>query len=845
MIVFNRLVISKTNLCILSSLFLLAFLNSGLSSENSAKAEVVPDQSLGTNVEMGSTDGALVVTGGTQLSENLFHSFDSLSISPEQSLLFNYPATISRIFSRVTGGAVTRIDGNLIVGGGADLFLINPAGLIFGPAAEIRIGGAFIASSAEHIAFADGLEFSAIPDSSLLSVDVPTGLGLSGDNSIFVEGAGHMLTSGNIVFPLAESSPNPALTTLPGRTIALIGGNVYLDGGIIRSPDGNVMVAGIREGTVSLSSDSGGWDFAFDGVEDRGNVNLNHFSLIDTVGFSGGKISVFGEGIQLLDSSVLLTAALSERAPSARIDVDGQTVLIDGEISRVAPGITVENRPAAPIPFVPSSLVLDNFSSGNPGVMNISAQTVAVNNGAGIYLRSFGGGVPGDVNINSQNLQVSGYNSTSENPSGIAVVTIGADGTENLSGGTIRIYSDVVSLDNGGGITSSTFNRNDGGRIDIEASRVTVSSSTENLRFPSQISALSLQAGLSPIIGNGGKIDISIDSLVVSDGGLITTTSDNSGDAGDIAIRARESIRVLGGDSSAAGGSLIATSVDQFPTELQNPFGVSGIPSGNGGSILLDTPSLTVQSNGRVSAQNTGTGAGGDITINSPSINLIDAGQIEATTTSGNGGNINVFTDTLILKEGSINSSALGAGSGGNIYIDGDAIALLLGGSITANADQGTGGQVEINTDVLLRSPNSSITASSAAGPELNGSVTIQAADETARTDTEVAPQTIGIPEVIAACTGGSGDSSEFVVTGRGGLPRSPTSIQQSYSGWRSPASPSSAAALNRAPQIVEAQGWVSNGDGTVDFTDQPASPTYTAARNTTCVGSTDQNAIR
>lgn len=842
MIIFNRLVISKANLRILSSLFLLAFLSSGLSSENSAKAEVVPDQSLGTSIEMGSADGSLVVTGGAQRSENLFHSFNSLSISPEQSLLFNYPATVSRIFGRVTGGAVTRIDGNLIVNGGADLFLINPAGLSFGPAAEIQIGGAFIASSAQHIAFADGLEFSAIPDSSLLSVDVPTGLGLSGNNSIFVEGAGHTLTSGNIVFPLIESSPNPALTTLPGRTVALIGGNVYLDGGVIRSPDGNVVVAGVREGTVSLFFDSGGWGFAFDGVEDRGDVNLNHFSLIDAVGFNGGEIKIFGEGIQLLDSSVLLTAALSERAPSARIDVDGQTVLIDGEISRVASGVNVENRPAAPIPFVPSSLVLDNFSSGNPGVMNISAQNIAVNNGAGIYLRSFGGGVPGDVNINSQNLHVSGYNSISENPSGIAVVTLGPDGTENLSGGTIRIYSDAVSLDNGGGITSSTFNRNNGGRIEINASRVSVFSSTENLRFPSQISALSLQAGLSPVIGNGGEIDISTDSLVVSNGGLITTTSDNSGDAGDIAIRARESIRIVGGNSSAAGGSLIATSVDQFPNELQNPFGVSGIPSGNGGSILLDTPSLTVQNNGRVSAQNTGTGAGGAITINSPSINLIDAGQIEATTTSGNGGNIDVFTNTLILKEGSINSSALGAGSGGNIYIDSDAIALFPNSSITANADQGAGGQVNITADALLRAPNSLVTATSAAGPELDGTVDIQAPDEAVGTDTEVFPQTIVVPEVSATCTGGSGDSSEFVVTGRGGLPRSPTSIQQSYSGWRSPSSPSSAAGLNRAPQIVEAQGWVDNGDGTVDFTAQPANPAYMSARNTACVSGTAQN---
>lgn len=817
------------------------FFSAGLSVE----AQVVPESSsssLSTSVRIDASSGNTVIEEGVQRGNNLFHSFESFSVSPEQSVLFLSPGSVERIFGRVTGGEISVINGGLSVQDTADLFLINPAGILFGPNAVIQINGSLVASSARKINFADGLEFTTESEPDLLSVSVPTGLYFSGGSPIAIENTGHTLSSGSVVFPLQESAPTVGISS-PGATIALLGGDVAFNGAIVRSPGGNITVGAVQEGYVSILRAPNGWDFSFDNVERFGSITLDHFSLLDASGPSGGTINLIGRDVHLLDSSVVLIADLFEGPSASRIKISGQSLLADGEISEVDPTLDLERRPTAPIAFVPSSIVLDNFSSGRTGSIEISGQTVALENGGAIYARSFSAGAPGNIAITARQLFIDGFNSQNEISSGIGIANMGSSRFDNRTAGVIAVNSDVVALTDGGAISSSTLNQGNGGRIEVNSERILVSSVTERSKVPSQIGALSLQGGISPLVGDGGAVDINTGSLVVTDGGAIGTSTDNSGNAGDVSIYARDFVEVDGNTTySSIGPSRIGSDAIEISQDVRDLFGLSGIPSGQGGSVLISTPRLVVRNNGLVAVQNEGTGDAGNLNIRSQSIQLANGGQLSASTLRGNGGNIILDSGTLLAIGGLISTTAQETGDGGNVIINSDVIALLAGSSITANAAQGAGGRVEITTDALLRAPDSSITATSTAGPELDGTVDIQAPDETIRADTEVTPQVVGVPEVGAACVGGSGDNSEFVVTGRGGLPRSPSSIQQSNSGWRSPSSPSSAAGLNRVPQIVEAQGWVDNGDGTVNFTAQPANPAYASARNTACVSGAAQN---
>jgi filamentous hemagglutinin family protein len=143
----------------------------------SAQAQVIPDNSLGTTV---TGNPNFIINGGPRPSNgpNLFHSFSQFSVPTGGSASFNNAPDVVNIFSRITGGRASNIDGILRANGSANVFLLNPAGIIFGPNAQLNIGGSLIGTTASSIKFADGSEFSATPAAAppLLTISVPLGL---------------------------------------------------------------------------------------------------------------------------------------------------------------------------------------------------------------------------------------------------------------------------------------------------------------------------------------------------------------------------------------------------------------------------------------------------------------------------------------------------------------------------------------------------------------------------------------------------------------------------------------------------------------------------------------------
>ncbi|MDJ0592053.1 MAG: filamentous hemagglutinin N-terminal domain-containing protein [Pleurocapsa sp. MO_226.B13] len=685
-------------------------------------AQITSDGTVNTQINQ--NGNVAEITGGETRGSNLFHSFQDFSVPTGNEAFFNNANSISNIFSRVTGGNISNIDGLIRANGSAILFLINPAGIIFGENARLDLGGSFYGSTASSILFEDG-EFSAadLETPPLLTVNAPIGLGFR-DNP------------GNI------EVQNSNLQVSSGQNLNLLGKDINIGGAYLEAVGGRVNLGAIS--TAAIVSFKENLQFNFDNVS-LANIRLSNGAIINVNGTGGGEIEVNARNLSLTESSIF-NAGISTN--SSTIESQAGNITIN-----VAESLALESAST-----IRNNVNLNGF--GNAGDVKITAQNLYLADNSRLSSITQGNGNSGNIKLavsdrislenstiqtriqpegigNAGNIEITTTNLSLKGEAKEIRANLLADSAGNGDAGSIIINAtENVSLESNSSINNKASERSgNAGDISINANSLLIDgrsfilngngdaeisivnnignsgNTTINARFVA-LDNLSLinNSSFKNAIGEAGDITINTDSLSIAGGSNISSLTENDSDGGEININAQGVEILTGGtittsaSSDGNAGNITLNIVDRIVVDGENPL----IPSEELRFTLRTLQGLEPFTGLFASTTDASSGNGGNININTGNLSLISGGAINTSTNGqGNAGTIKIDASERISLDGEDRAAGRSAirnrveanavGDAGNIEITTTDLSLINGGVITASTEgQGNGGTIII-----------------------------------------------------------------------------------------------------------------------------------------------------
>jgi len=655
-----------------------------LSFTSPTAAQIVPDATLPVNTLITPQGNTGLIEGGTTKGSNLFHSFDQFSVNTGGTAYFSNNSGIQNIIGRVTGNSISAIDGLLRTNGAANLFLLNPNGVIFGPNASLNLGGSFLGTTANTIIFADGTHFSATnpQPTPLLTVSMPVGIEFRGNpGGIFVQGTGHTLI-GEDFRPVVGAGNSAGLRVQPGSNLVLLGGDVTLGGGLLTAPGGQIEIGSVDNGVVGLNPANSNWVLDYNQVSAFRDIRLSTRALVDASGFSSGSIQLQGRRVSLADGSVVL--------------IQNQGLLPSGKL-RVNASDSLSLSGTDPIARIPGSIRTEAVALGQGGDIEISTPKVSLTTGGAVITTTYSGAKAGDINLSvPSSVEVIGSSPrTVRTLSNINSLTFSSGPAGNISVQTGRF-----TAREGGVLLSVTAGSGLGGDVTVNAT-----DSVELLGIQPNVAANSSIGASTSGSGKAGNLLINTPKLLLRDGGRVDSSTAASGPAGSITINAFDSVEVTGAALGSQIPSLIISSANILDKNFRRSFGVPDVSglTGESGDVTINTRNLSLRDGAQITVRNDGPAKGGKLEINAKSINLDNQSGITATA-QGLGGNIILRAQNLISLDHNsmISATASGSEPGGSILIDPQQVTLSNNSGISvANTGTGPAGKLSVLADNL------------------------------------------------------------------------------------------------------------------------------------------------
>ncbi|GAB1538752.1 hypothetical protein NUACC21_14160 [Scytonema sp. NUACC21] len=732
-----------------------------VSTTTPVRSQITPDNTLGAenssltpNVVINGAN-ADRIDGGAQRGSNLFHSFSQFNINNGQRVYFANPSGIQNIFTRVTGGQSSNILGTLGVDGSANLFLLNPNGILFGPNARLDVRGAFLGTTANSFVFPFGVEFSATNPSAppLLTINVPIGLQFGSQPGQIISQAVSRDEQGN---------PVDGLSVTNGSTLALIGGEISLDGSLLSS-NGQVQLGAVGgETNVGLNVNGSELDFSVPVNAKLSPMTFTNESAVFTSGDSA--IKLVGGQIKLNGSSLFSQNGGSISINATQLGLDNRSIIGTATESATKAG-DIQIQASDAVTLVNRSFILsntNNLATGNGGDIAINARTIAiagdgtVENGSNINTLTNGQG-------NGGNLILNAIESVNINGGSVSVLTGGAGNAGNL---TVQA-GNAVSVTDKGSLSLYTNGTGSTGNLQIETGRLRVQNTggAGGVRATNggsgSVGSISIQArdavevidgqittGVIPGgVGRAGNITIETQRVNLRDGGQVSTDTFSSANAGNISIRASEYVDIRGISSDISVTGVLRSAVTSSTGDGA---------TGNGGNVTIETPRLTLSGGGSVTTTSSRSlGNAGNITIRAKDVELDGfvnvpnerlpeqfqqpsgslsflsqlSSEVNGSDADVRGGTISVDTERLRLTNGAnlAASVVVGRGQGGNLVVRAtDSIEITgvggkrLDGSPFSSglfaelqtSSIGSGGSISVETGRLNMSNGGQISAS-------------------------------------------------------------------------------------------------------------------------------------
>ncbi|WP_414577856.1 filamentous hemagglutinin N-terminal domain-containing protein [Anabaena sp. CCY 9402-a] len=665
-----------------------------LGSSTTAVAEVVPDDSLGVehsvftpNVQ--SPKGQIDrIDGGAIRGSNLFHSFQDLNVGNQQRIYFSNPAGVENILSRVTGNNASNIFGTLGVLGNANLYLINPNGIIFGKNARLDISGSFFASTSNSLLFENGDQFTTQHPKAppLLRVNLQPGL------ESWLPPQGAIANTGNLSV---------------GQNLTLIGTKLDLQGQL--RAGGNLVLQATDTLKVRDSLNNPFIASAEQKLLAQGNKidisALNHPSS----GFFSGKDMVFRSANPIGGDAQFFSGGnfSIEQMNSQRGDLKS----FDDPIIRSSGDVSFNNYTGASIHiFAGGRVTINNININSPDTTNFINQTVTLSDG--VTQISIDGSDQPTVDIRA--------GTTNFNTTGIQ--------------GNTNVFSPIPSTEGQPTSADITINQiiNSGGLVFLTNQYQPNSSLPGNITVKSALNIFgSGDKGGDIVIDSRGKI---ITPQFMSSFGIDASTLAFSKPGGDITLFAHDDIvmppssRII--SAGTVGGNITFKSQSAIIQE-QAPRRESFIESasygaGKGGDVILNAPFIFLSNDVKSHLYQGATGTGGKLIITA---NSLEANQAELSTISngGNAGEVMINADEILLNESKIGSQSIGADAGkaGNIEINTISLTATNGSQVFSQIEGlGNAGNILIEAEdkVLLYGANTGVFSKTTLSSIGNGS---------------------------------------------------------------------------------------------------------------------------